>query len=84
MDYDYATLGEACQTSASILTDNSKYLPVESQVYDILPTITYQYPNDTYYGSLFVNRGSGKKPDVFVEQYVKEPKNTGCSTCGMR
>lgn len=43
-DYCYAQLGNACQTSADTLISNTKYLPMDSSVYNVFPTKTLVYP----------------------------------------
>lgn len=43
-DYTYAQLGNSCQTSADTLVSNTKYLPMDSSVYNVFPTKTLVYP----------------------------------------
>lgn len=42
--YNYARLGESCQTSMDILTDNKKFFPVNDPIYNIVYTRMLQYP----------------------------------------
>lgn len=45
-NYDYAKLGESCQTSMRILASNTKFFPVSSALYEKPFTLMYQYPNE--------------------------------------
>jgi len=42
--YNYAQLGESCQTSMDILTDNKKFFPINDPIYNIIYTRMLQYP----------------------------------------
>lgn len=42
--YNYAQLGESCQTSMDILTDNKKFFPVNDPIYKIIYTRMLQCP----------------------------------------
>lgn len=43
-NYSYAKLGQSCQTSMDILTDNKKFFPINSSVYKIGLTKMSQLP----------------------------------------
>jgi hypothetical protein len=42
--YNYAKLGHTCNTSASVLTSNTKFFSLSDKVYSIFPTNMMQYP----------------------------------------
>lgn len=45
---NYATLGESCQCSMAVLTDNKKFLALNNPDYKLVFTHTYRYPGPTY------------------------------------
>jgi hypothetical protein len=42
--YDYTSLGESCQTSLRVLTDNRKFLAPNDIVYNLMYTRMQRYP----------------------------------------
>lgn len=40
----YAQLGQSCQTSMDVLTDNKKFFSVDDPIYDLIYTRMLQYP----------------------------------------
>lgn len=47
-NYSYARLGESCQTSLAVLTDNSKYFELNNPEYSLFYTKMYRYPGSTH------------------------------------
>lgn len=43
-NYDYARLGNSCQTSLNVLVDNRKYLAPNDLVYNLMYTRMKRYP----------------------------------------
>lgn len=66
--YDYAIQGEQCHTSMDTLTSNTKYLPVDSPIYNLIWTRTDKYG------------GPENKPIKFEKSIEKKLPQKGC--CG--
>jgi hypothetical protein len=46
--YSYASLGESCQTSLSVLTDNTKFFQLNEPDYSLFYTKMDKYPGSTH------------------------------------
>jgi hypothetical protein len=47
-NYNYAMLGNSCQTNANELIDNTKFFKVNSEIYKPSFTNTHKYPGESY------------------------------------
>ena len=68
-DYMYARLGNSCQTSADTLISNTKFLPMNSDIYTVFPTKMMVYPGP--HDSIPVGYGQSPKPIGTIDDDVK-------------
>lgn len=47
-NYDYAKLGNSCQTNGNELITSMKFFPINNPEYNLPYTRTHQYPADLY------------------------------------
>lgn len=89
--YDYASLGESCQTSLRVLTDNRKFLAPNDIVYNLMYTRMQRYPlyppksGDmcTDYNEVNqVSNDTENKKDDKDQETISQPKMENFSCCG--
>jgi hypothetical protein len=81
--YNYAVLGNSCQTDLSVLTSSTKFIKPGNSVYDIKLTKMDHYPGQVYEFSH--DLGIGRPEDIKIKKSsndVGEPYGSSC--CGKR
>ncbi len=90
---NYATLGNACQTSLDVLVDNKKFLAMDDLVYNIMYTRMKRYPLYTVDKAqdvisdddrVFLENGKNLGKGEEDEEEKEEPKPETYSCCGRR
>lgn len=69
----YAILGNACQSSLSTIVSNTKFLPVDDPVYNMVYTHTHLYPGHENSWNQKELKDEKEKEKEIKENYVSRP-----------
>lgn len=89
--YNYATLGNSCQTNLDVLVDSRKFLSMDDLVYNKLYTSMKRYPlysttkeQDVMSDDerIYLGKDGDEKEDKKEDEKSSPPENYSC--CGRR